>query len=159
MRFTATLAAFGACLFGLTGAQQYAGDYINNTLPGVPGSEIAYWKIMDGKLNNLTMINYINHGSDNKRLVPSKIKRAVVIIHGNDRDPGTYESNMLSALAQLKSSEINTDSVAILAPYFPNGEDKGTGYPWISGLKANQGSITNCLVWSGSQWSAGGINQ
>lgn len=46
-----------------------------------------------------------------------------------------------------------------MAPYFPNGDDKNYGYPWINGLKPGQGSITNCLVWSGSQWSAGGINQ
>ncbi|KAK5123424.1 hypothetical protein LTR85_002856 [Meristemomyces frigidus] len=162
MRFTAALAAFSTCLLGLAQAQQYAGDVINNTLPTVPGSEVAYWKIADGKLNNLTLINYINHGSDGKRLVPSKLKRVIVVIHGNDRDPGTYESNMLSAMSQLSTAakvDINTDSVAIVAPYFPNGDDKNIGYPWITGLKANQGSITNCLVWSGSQWSAGGINQ
>jgi len=43
MRFSATLAALGASFFGLSGAQQYMGDVINTTLPGVPGAEIAFW--------------------------------------------------------------------------------------------------------------------
>ena len=46
-----------------------------------------------------------------------------------------------------------------MAPYFPNGDDKNTGYPWTSGLSPGRGSTSNCLVWSGSQWSAGGTNQ
>ena len=116
-------------------------------------------KIQDGIKNNLTLINYINHGSDGKRLVPSKLKRAVIFIHGLNRDPGTYEANALSALSQVGSPDINTDSVAIVAPYFANGDDKNYGYPWVDGLKAGQGSTTSCLVWKGSQWSAGGNNQ
>ncbi|KAK3674902.1 hypothetical protein LTR78_005246 [Recurvomyces mirabilis] len=161
MSFAFAVLCFGAVLFGVASAQQYAGDFINTTLPGVPGSEIAYWKIRDGtKGSNLTLINYINHGRDGQRLVPANLKRAVIIIHGLNRDPGTYESNMLSALSQVSDTNINPDSVAIVAPYFPNGDDKNTGgYPWINGLKPAQGSITNCLVWSGSQWSAGGMNQ
>lgn len=68
-------------------------------------------------------------------------------------------SNMLSALSQSKDPNINFDTVAIIAPYFPNGEDKNKGYPWTAGLKANRGSTSNALVWPGSQWSAGGNNQ
>jgi hypothetical protein len=163
MRVFAICAAIAASSLGLTYAQEYAGDFINNTLPGVPGSELAYWKIFDSKGgSNLTLINYINHGSDGQRLVPSKIKRAVVIIHGLNQDPGTYMANMLSALSQVpspQSNDINTDSVAIVAPFFANGNNKGSGYPWVNGLKPNQGSITNALVWKGSQWSAGSYNQ
>jgi len=43
MRFSAALAAIGASFFGLSEAQQYMGDVINTTLPGVPGAEIAFW--------------------------------------------------------------------------------------------------------------------
>lgn len=68
-------------------------------------------------------------------------------------------SNMLSALSQSKDPNIDFDSVAIIAPYFPNGEDKNKGYPWTEGLKAGRGSTTNALVWPGSQWAAGGNNQ
>ena len=54
--------------------------------------------------------------------------RAVVIIHGLDRDPNTYVSNMMVALAQLNSDpNINRSTVAIMAPYFPNGDDKNYG--------------------------------
>jgi len=156
MRFTVALTAFSAA----TLAQQFAGDVINTTLPYVPGAEIAFWKIRDTKSSNLTLINYQNLGKNGKRQDPTKLKRAVVIIHGLNRDPGTYESNMLSALSQVPISEINTDSVAIVAPFFANGNDKDTqAYPWVNGLKSGQGSITNTLVWSGSQWSAGGNNQ
>ena len=143
-------------------AQQYLGDVIPNSLPGVPGSEITYFRIKDtlNKNKNLTLINYYSHQLDDQRIVESQIQRAVVIIHGMNRDPGTYESNMMSALAQLTSDpNINRSSVAIMAPYFPNGDDKNYGYPWTSGLSPGRGSTSNCLVWSGSQWSAGGNNQ
>ncbi|ETS86981.1 hypothetical protein PFICI_00809 [Pestalotiopsis fici W106-1] len=162
MRFHTVLAALGACLFEPSFAQQYAGDSINSSLPSVPGSEIAYFRIKDpsGANNNLTLINYYSHGKSGKRLVESNVQRAVVIVHGLNRDPGTYMSNMLSALSQVTTdSNINTDSVAIMAPYFPNGDDKNYGYPWTDGLKSGRGSTTNALVWSGSQWSAGGNNQ
>lgn len=70
----------------------------------------------------MTLINYMSYGSNGKRLVGSKVQRAVIIVHGLNRDPGTYESNMLSALAQVKGDpNINRDSVAVMAPYFPNG--------------------------------------
>ncbi|USW48743.1 Putative carbohydrate-binding WSC, PAN/Apple domain, alpha/Beta hydrolase [Septoria linicola] len=146
----------------LSNAQQYAGDVITTNLPDVPGAEVTFFKIADvtKQNNNLTLINYYSHGIGNKRLVESKVQRAVIMIHGLNRDPGTYMSNMLSALAQVNSDpNINFDSVAILAPYFPNGDDKRTGYPWTDGLAAGKGSTTNCLVWPGSQWSAGGNNQ
>ncbi|KAI7500184.1 WSC-domain-containing protein [Hortaea werneckii] len=161
MGVAALLCALVAVLLGFAQSQEYAGDTISTTLPGVPGAEIAFWKIQDTKAkNNLTLINYINHGKDGKRLVPSNLKRAVIIIHGLNRDPGTYMANMLSALAQVDNKEISTDSVAIVAPFFANGDDKNNGgYPWIDGLPPGQGSYTSALVWKGSQWSAGGNAQ
>ena len=93
MRFLllACISIIASVVFG----QQYAGDVITTSLGYVPGAEIAYWKILDpitGSRNH-TLINYINHGSDGNRLVPSNLKRAVIIIHGLNRDPGTYESS------------------------------------------------------------------
>ena len=143
-------------------AQQYVGDVINNSLPFVPGSEITYFRVKDtlNKNKNLTLINYYSHQLNGQRIVESRIQRAVVIIHGLNRDPGTYESNMLSALAQVNSDpNVNRSSVVIMAPYFPNGDDKNYGYPWTDGLSPGRGSTSNCLVWQGSQWSAGGNNQ
>lgn len=67
---------------------------------------------------------------------------------------------MRSALAQVTSDpNVNFDTVAIMAPYFANGDDKNTGFPWTNGLGAGLGSTSNALVWKGSQWSAGGNNQ
>lgn len=68
---------------------------------------------------------------------------------------------MLSALsvAHTNHSEVNQDSVAIMAPYFPNGNDKNIGYPWVSGLSAGKGSNTTALVWSSSGWAEGANNQ
>lgn len=142
-------------------AQQYAGDAIPNSLPGVPGAEIAYFRINDpsGKNKNLTLTNYYARQENGQRIVESNIRRAVVIIHGLNRDPGTYASNMMSALAQESDANVNRSSVAIMAPYFANGDDKTYGYPWTDGLKSGRGSTTNALVWKGSQWSAGGNNQ
>lgn len=124
----ATLVAFFAAS---ASSQQYAGEVIDTSLPNVPGSEIAFFKIpgvMDSnkkKAANLTLINYMSHGSDGKRLVESKVQRAVIIVHGLNRDPGTYESNMLSALAQVTGDpNISRDSVAIMSPYFPNGQSR-----------------------------------
>lgn len=68
---------------------------------------------------------------------------------------------MLNALAVAHAGDANisVDSVAVLSPFFPNGNDKNWAYPWTDGLAAGQGSTTNALVWSGSQWSAGSNNQ
>lgn len=144
-------------------AQQYAGDVIPNSLPGVPGAELAYFRVADpkGKNNALTLINYQSLQRDGSRLVPGKIQRAVIIIHGLNRDPGTYMSNMLSAINSggISDPNINQDSVAILAPYFSNGDDKNTGYPWTSGLAPGRGSTSNALVWQASFWASGSNNQ
>nr|POE72737.1 hypothetical protein CFP56_30676 [Quercus suber] len=159
MHFVTALVAFSATLIS---AQQFMGNAVDNSLPVVPGAEVTYWKIKDtSKRNiNMTLINYQNFGKNNKRQVPANIQRAVIFIHGLNRDPGTYESNMLSALSQVKSDKnINPDTVSIVAPYFPNGDDKGSGYPFTDGLSAGQGSTSDCMVWKSSQWSAGGNNQ
>lgn len=128
MRCAQLLGAICALFIALTSAQQYAGEVIKTSLREVPGSEIAFSKIpgvMDNnskKATNLTLINYYSHGSNGKRLMESKVQRAVIIIHGLNRDPDTYQSNMLSALAQVTGdSNMNKDSVAVMSPYFPNG--------------------------------------
>ncbi|KAI9686680.1 MAG: hypothetical protein M1820_010584 [Bogoriella megaspora] len=142
-------------------AQQYAGDIISAYLPTIQRAEVAFFKIPDptGKNNHLSLINYYSHGTNGQRIVESNIQRAVIVIHGLLRDPWNYENDTLNALAKVTTPGINQDSVAVIAPYFPNGDDKGFAYPWTSGKPANQGSTTNALVWSGSQWSAGANNQ
>ena len=128
MQFTSVLTTLGALFAAAASAQQYAGEIIETNLPNVPGAEIAYFKIPgvqdsnSKKAANLTLINYMSYGSNGKRLVGSKVQRAVIIVHGLNRDPGTYESNMLSALAAVTGdANINKDSVAVMSPYFANG--------------------------------------
>ncbi|KAK6435340.1 hypothetical protein LTR95_008475 [Oleoguttula sp. CCFEE 5521] len=164
MRCLTPVLALAAAWAGLATAQQYVGEVIPNSLPPVGNAEITYFKI-PGTLDknktaaaNLTLINYYSHGQDGNRIVESKIKRAVIIIHGLNRDPGTYQSNMQSALAQVTTPGINFDNVVIMAPYFTNGDDKGTGYPWNASAATSK-SYTSALVWKGSQWSAGANNQ
>jgi hypothetical protein len=70
----------------------------------------------------------------------------------------SYMSNMLSALSQVDEKDINVNSVAICAPYYPNGADKNVGYPWTDGLAAGEGSNTSALVWSGNGWADGEDN-
>lgn len=156
MRFSSAFAVLGAAFTGFTSAQQYAGEVINTTLPSLPGSEIAFFKIpgvydskkLQGSTPNLTLINYYSHGRNGKRLVESNIQRAVIVIHGLNRDPGTYQSNMASALNQVTTDpNINQDTVAILSPYFPNGvslliykfaQDLWSQYTSIAGQKTWQ---------------------
>ncbi|KAF2239090.1 hypothetical protein EV356DRAFT_523854 [Viridothelium virens] len=147
-------------LTGLVSAQNYVGTQINNSLPFVPGSEITYFNVISSSGLNLTLTNYMSLNSSGKRFDPTKIQRAVIIIHGLQRDPGTYMANILSALSQVPNRpDVSVDSVAIMAPYFPNGDDKNYGYPWTDGLAPGKGSTTNALVWQGSQWAGGANNQ
>ncbi|KAM0714477.1 hypothetical protein Q7P37_010264 [Cladosporium fusiforme] len=160
MRSFSLLTALVAFFVASASSQQYVGEVIDTTLPNVPGSEITFFNIPRKGTQKHTLINYYSHGKDGKRLVESKVQRAVIVVHGLNRDPGTYQSNMQSALAQVTGDpNINKDTVAIMAPYFPNGDDKGTGYPWTEGLAPGRGSTTSALVWKSSQWSAGGDNQ
>ena len=120
MQFTSVLTALGALFATVASAQQYAGEVIDTNLPNVPGAEIAYFKIPgvqdsnSKKAANLTLINYMSYGSNGKRLVESNVQRAVIIVHGLNRDPGTYESNMLSALAKVKVGQ----TVRELGPFY-----------------------------------------
>lgn len=79
-------------------AQQYAGDTISGTLPTITRAEVAYFRIEDpsGENNNLTLINYQSLGTNGGRIVESNIKRAVIVIHGLERDPYNYENDVCS---------------------------------------------------------------
>ena len=140
-------------------AQNYVGTPINNSLPFVPGSEITYFNVITSSGLNTTLTNYMSFNSSGKRPDPTKIERAVIIVHGLQRDPGTYMSNVLSAISQVPGKAASVDNVALMAPYFPNGDDKNFGYPWTDGLAPGKGSTTNALVWQGSQWAGGANNQ
>ena len=115
----------------------------------------------DKKNRNFTLINYFSQDGSSKRLTTSNVKRAIIVIHGLGRDPGTYMSHMLSALSQVPSGTGPTSTnTQIIAPYFPNGDDKNYGYPWNTSAPAGgYGSYTDALVWQGSGWASGQNNQ
>lgn len=95
------------CLASFVAGQQYAGDYIANTrgykekccmqfsnrctVPSVPGANLTYFNIAnpDNSAARLTLTNYISLGRNGGRLEGIGIKRAVIVIHGAGRDPGT----------------------------------------------------------------------
>jgi len=62
-----------------------------NAVPSVPGSKVVYFKIADpsGSGANLTLTNYMSLNTSNGRVDGAKVKRAIIVIHGLDRDPGT----------------------------------------------------------------------
>lgn len=80
-------------------AQQYAGDQISALLPTIPGAEVAFFKIPDpaGANDHLTLVNYYALGSDGQRIKPSKIQRAVIVVHGLLRDPWNYQTDVSMA--------------------------------------------------------------
>ena len=162
MRSSLSITFLGA---SLAAAQQYAGDIISGSLPTVANAQVNFWKIANpngpGHNDNLTLVNYENLGTNGQRIVPANIQRAVIVIHGLLRDPWNYQNDAQNALliANGNAPYINRDSVSIVAPFFPNGNDKAFAYPWTDGLAAGRGSTTNALVWSGSQWSAGADNR
>ena len=84
----ASLALFGVSVL----AQQYAGDTIYGSLPQRSGSEIAYFEIRDpaGQNDHLTLINYYYLGSNGKRIKPSNVQRAVIMMSGQRRDADQY---------------------------------------------------------------------
>jgi len=165
MHFSLAKVAFAgqallSCLAPFVSTQQFQGKVIPNSLPTVGGSEITYWNIVDKKGRNMTLTNYFSQNENGQRLKTSDVKRAVVIIHGLQRDPGTYMANILTAFSQLPAGGGPTRSnTQIIAPYFPNGNDKNIGYPWNASAPASNRSYTNALVWQGGNWIGGDNNQ
>jgi hypothetical protein len=141
------LAAAAALAAGAL-AQQYAGDVINNTLYTLNGAAINYFKIQDttSKAGGYgTLLNYYSAPNGN-RLIESQVQRVVIVVHGLDEDPWTYWQSAAVGLQNAKALNpaINESTVAIIAPYFANGDGKGTAYPWTAGLAPNKGSVRPC---------------
>lgn len=139
-------------------AQQYAGDPVPHQLPVVPGAEIAFFRITDpsGRHPGLTLTNYYSMQDLETPIDPLMVQRAVIIVHGLQRDPGNYMVYLQNALREslLNNGDpnINRSSVAIIAPFFANGRDRhNTG--------GEHPPPSTGLYWQGSRWSAGASNR
>ena len=129
-----------------------------NFYPIVLGSNITFFKILDPNKNSATLINYLSLNTTGGALPPANIKRLVIVIHGANRDLENYMSNSLSALNVVNTPGVGFDNVQILAPAFPNGDDKNVAYPYITGQGTNS-SYSACLVWQGAGYAGGYGNQ
>jgi hypothetical protein len=123
MHFSSLLSVLTLSLSTFVDAQQFAGTTVNNSLPWVYGAELAYFNIKDENRKNATLINYSSTGSQGQRLNSQDVKRAVIFIHGQLRDPWLYAQNILTAFSTRDSSrtDITLDNVQMVMPYFANG--------------------------------------
>jgi hypothetical protein len=144
--FTSTVVA-ATLLCHFAGAQQYAGEVIPNSLPKVNNAAISFWNMKVTKTKNATLINYMS-APGNKRQDPTNVQRAVILLHGLQRDPYNYWGSAYGGLQGAKkiNPAINDNTVALIAPYFANGDDKNVGYPWIDDQPAGQGSVCNSAI-------------
>jgi hypothetical protein len=143
---------------------QFAGTPFANSLPLVNKlSHITYFKIKDPSgqhvcttdaASDLSLLTYLSFNSSGQIMPNNAIKRLVIIVSGANSDPWNYHQDMLSALTGMADSQITTDNVAILAPYFPNDNQAGTGFPYnSSGITADQEHPSPALVWYGTDVS------
>lgn len=148
---------------------QYAGTPFANSLLLVNSlSTITYFKIRDPSgqhvcttdaASDLSFITYNSLNSTGQRLQNDAIKRLVIIISGAASDAWYYHNDILNALNDMDDSEINTDNVAVLAPFFPNEGHAGTGYPYVaSGLTAAEQYPSPALIWHDTDVSAKSFN-
>jgi hypothetical protein len=137
---------------------QYAGTPFANSLLLVNAlSNITFFKIKDPSgqhvctsdpASDLSFITYNSLNSTGQRLQNDAIKRLVIIISGAASDAWYYHNDILNALNDMADDDINTDNVAVLAPFFPNDSHAGTGYPYVaSGLTAAAKYPSPALVW------------
>jgi len=141
-----------SAVFSVVYAQQDAGQAVTNSLPIVPGATTKYFNIKANDGSDLTLVNYFSWNEDYTEQDKSLIKRAVIVVHGQDNDPQSYEDAILSALADVPSplsDTINRDSVAVIAPGFFNVERN-------NGLISDDNAGSNALVWSTWEWFSGG---
>jgi hypothetical protein len=133
MRLSILSFALSQLVSQLARAQQYVGQTIPNSLPGVTDGAVSFFQIIDPNGGpSSTLINYFS-APGGQQIDTTQVQRAIVVLHGANRDPYNYFNDVHAALynaSSLYNSEITTSSVAIMAPYFPNEDDENVGYPF-----------------------------
>ncbi|KAF9015825.1 hypothetical protein BDZ89DRAFT_1141878 [Hymenopellis radicata] len=146
---------FAAILYVATVlGQQYAGETIPNSLPSAAGAEKAFFNILDSSGHRTTLINHFSFPGG-ARQNKTMVQRAVIILHGANRDSNDYFTNIYDAVkaATAVDPTVNENTVAIMAPCFTNQADAGRGYPTRNGV-----SNTSILAWQGTGWYEGYTN-
>jgi hypothetical protein len=120
MRTSTTLLSVSAIVFGCFGqsfAQQFAGQFIPNSLPVVTGGNVSFFNVFDALGGRTTLINYYST-PNGKPIDPLKVRRAIIPLHGLNRDGWSYFDHTRAKipLATAKNSQITEDSVAIFSP-------------------------------------------
>lgn len=149
---------------------QYAGTSWTNSLTKTHTlSDITFFKIRDPSgqhvctsdaASDLSFLTYLSLNSTRGRLQNNAIQRLVIIVSGANADAWNYHKDMLDALEAMNDPQINTDSVAVLAPYFPNDNHAGTGFPYNpNGATPDEKYPSPALVWYSTEWSGGANNQ
>lgn len=93
------------------------------------------------------MMFYISNNKDF-----TKVTRAIIAIHGLYRDPWNYFNGYNYAVNQAWSTGVDPASLVLMAPFFPNGNDKATA----TGANARPiFNSTNQLCWSSNLWAQG----
>ncbi len=173
------LAALGAVFFSSKFAYaqcvevtpaQYAGTSWTNSLTKTHAlSDITFFKIKDPSgqhvctsdtASDLSLLTYLSLNSTGGRLPNNAIRRLVIVISGANADAWDYHKEVINALQAMNDPQINPDSVAVLAPYFPNDKHAGTGFPYNpNGATPDDKYPSPALVWYGTEWSGGANNQ
>lgn len=173
-----SFAALGAALFwGSASAQctpvvpgQYTGTPWAHSLTLTHSlSSITFFKIRDPSgqhvctedaASNAGVLTYLSLNSTGGRLQNSAIRRLVIVISGANADAWNYHKDMLDALQGMNDATINPNSVAVLAPYFPNDNHATRGFPYnASGATPDLKYPSPALVWYGTEWGGGANNQ
>jgi hypothetical protein len=137
---------------------QYAGTPFANSLKLSHSlSNITYFKIRDPSgqhvctsdaASDFSFLTYLSVNSTGQRLLNNAIKRLVIVISGANSDPWNYHKDMLNALQAVTDTSISPNNVIVLAPYFANDNQAGTGFPYnASGTTADQKYPSPALVW------------
>lgn len=178
MRVPNTIAALlAAAIPSLVEAQcddvvpgQYTGTPFTNSLASTHvSSQITYFKIRDPSgqhvcstdaASDLSLLTFQSLNSTGGRPIDADLRRAVIVLHGARNDPWNYHSAMIQALALVTEDDINLDTVAITAPYYPNDDDAGTGFPYnANGATPADKYPSPALVWYNDEWSGGANNE
>jgi hypothetical protein len=178
MRVSRAAAALSAAaLAGTADAQcttvvpgQYLGTPFTTTLaPTHVLSELTYFKIKDPSgqhtctsdaASDLSLLTFQSLNTTGGRPIDADLQRAVIVIHGAQADAFNYHAAMIQALQLVTDPDISPDTVAITAPYFPNDNAAGTGYPYnANGATPAAKYPSPAMAWSGDLWSGGSNNQ